>query len=134
MKTPYRFAINKYYKNVDYDHGYYQDYDKDVRKLNSIMDSNTLFPGVLDRGTPLIIRENNRYIVIGIFHEHMQGPQLGQTGTDKDPGIFTRLDAETVDWITNYADWTQDSTCETFTSCSCGIPGKPPHADHWIMK
>ena len=42
----------------------------------------------------------------------------------KGPSMFDRLQPDTVNWIVNYADWTYDSTCYTFTSCSCGIPAR----------
>ena len=42
----------------------------------------------------------------------------------KGPSMFDRLQPDTVNWIVNYADWTQDSTNYTFTSCSCGIPAR----------
>ena len=35
--------------------------------------NNVLFPGVLDRGTPLIIKENGRNTVLGIFHKMISG-------------------------------------------------------------
>ena len=38
------------------------------------------------------------------------------------PAIFDRLYPEVVNWIVETAEWTQDSTCYTFTSCSCGVP------------
>ena len=44
------------------------------------------------------------------------------------------LHPEQVNWITNYADWTQDSSCYSFTSCSCGVPGhqKQHILPHWV--
>ena len=74
-----------------------------------------LFPGLLDRGTPLIIKEHSKWTVIGIFHLHLEEDPI------KGPGIFSRLHPDLVNWITNTAEWTHDSTCETFTACSCGI-------------
>ena len=38
--------------------------------------------------------------------------------------MLDRLYPDILNWIINYADWTRDSTCYTFTSCSCGIPGR----------
>ena len=94
-----------------------------------------LFPGDLDKGTPLVIKEgeDNRNTIIGtqwkkkfmyldlytgIFRELLDHKPEG-------PNLFDRLTADIVNWIVNYADWTQDSNCYTFTSCSCGIPGRP---------
>ena len=83
-----------------------------------------LFPGLLDRGTPLIIKEHSRWTVIGIFHLHLEEDPI------KGPGIFSRLHPDLVNWITNTAEWTHDSTCETFTSCSCGITSPPNSERH----
>ena len=55
--------------------------------------------------------ENEKYTIAGMFLGHLSGPS-----------VFARLYPELVNWVTNYADWTQDSKCSTFTSCSCGIP------------
>ena len=94
------------------------------------------FQGVLDRGTPLIINENGRMTVLGIFKE-----QLPQQATieglpkppDEGPALFNQLDADTVNWIMNNADWTQDSACNTFTSCMCGTEGGPNFDyDEWM--
>ena len=77
---------------------------------------NVLLPGVFDRGTPLIIKENGRNTVLGIFQEHLNADAKG-------PALFTQLYPDSVNWIMNFADWTQDSTCNVFTSCLCGTRG-----------
>ena len=79
-------------------------------------DDNVLFPGVFDRGTPLIINENGRNTVLGIFQEHLNADAKG-------PALFTQLYPDSVNWIMNFADWTQDSACNVFTSCLCGTRG-----------
>lgn len=40
----------------------------------------------------------------------------------KRPLLFHRLYDEVVNWIMETADWTHDSKCNAFTSCSCGRP------------
>ena len=57
--------------------------------------------------------ENNKYTIAGMYLGRL--PQAS---------VFARLYPELVNWVTNYADWTQDSKCSTFTSCSCGIPAR----------
>ena len=85
------------------------------------------FPGFLDRGTPLVITENERHTIVGIFRGHY----LTQDGGDG-PMIFDRLYPEIVNWIVENSDWTWDSSGQLFTSCSCGIsdeeqpPPSPP--------
>ena len=85
--------------------------------------ANQLFPGFLDRGTPLIVKENGKNTVIGMFEKHLtQDPAKG-------PSLFYKLQLDTVHWIFNFADWTQDSNCNfTYTSCMCGAP---PGGDLW---
>ena len=67
----------------------------------------------------MIIKEGRgrRNTIIGMFQGHLSEDTEG-------PSVFGRVSPELVNWITNYADWTQDSSCYTFTSCSCGIPAK----------
>ena len=85
------------------------------------------FPGFLDRGTPLVITENERHTIVGIFRGHY----LTQSGGDG-LMIFDRLYPEIVNWIVENSDWTWDSSGQLFTSCSCGIsdeeqpPASPP--------
>ena len=76
-----------------------------------------LFPGVLDRGSPLIINENGRNTVYGIFQEHLNEDSA------KGPALYSQLNPDSVNWIMNFADWTQDSACNVFTSCLCGTRG-----------
>ena len=82
----------------------------------------------LDRGTPLMVKENGRWTVIGILTntERYQNNQNQQR-----PLYFSKIYPEAFNWIVKHADSTQDSgfdphhnSCETFTSCSCGIVGK----------
>ena len=80
-------------------------------------DPNVLFPGVLDRGSPLIINENGRNTVYGIFQEHLNEDSA------KGPALYSQLNPDSVNWIMNFADWTQDSACNVFTSCLCGTRG-----------
>ena len=83
---------------------------------------NQLFPGYLDRGSPVIAMENERYTIMGMFREYLQQDHRG-------PAIFDRLYPEVVNWIVENSDWTHDSTCSAFTSCTCGVPdGKPAEA------
>ena len=76
-----------------------------------------LFPGHRDRGTPLIVKENGKNTVIGMFEKHLtQDPAKG-------PSLFSKLQLDTINWIINFADWTQDSNCNfTYTSCMCRTP------------
>ena len=77
------------------------------------------FPGYRDKGTPLIIEgEGGRKTVIGMFRE-----QLNEN--DKGPYLFSKIHPDAFNWIANYADWTEDDKCTKYTSCSCGIEGKP---------
>ena len=71
------------------------------------------FPGFLDRGTPLVVRENHKNTIAGIFRENLDQDHRG-------PTIFDRLSPEIVNWIIDNSDWAVDSSCHTFTSCSCG--------------
>ena len=71
------------------------------------------FPGFLDRGTPLVVRENHKNTIAGIFRENLDQNARG-------PTIFDRLYPEIVNWIIDNSDWAVDSSCHTFTSCSCG--------------
>ena len=82
----------------------------------------------LDRGTPLMVKENGRWTVIGILTntERYQNNQ-----NHRRPLYFSKIYPEAFNWIVKHADSTQDSgfdphhnSCETFTSCSCGIVGK----------
>ena len=76
------------------------------------------FPGYLDRGSPLIIDEGGRQTVIGLFKE--------QENAHRDrPNLFLKIHTDAFNWIVKNTDETHDSNCESFTSCSCGIPGKP---------
>ena len=80
------------------------------------------FPGFLDRGTPLVVRENDKNTIAGIFREN-----LDHTST-LGPSVFDRLSSEIVNWITDNSDWAVDSSCYTFTSCTCGqqtVDGEP---------
>ena len=93
-----------------------------VSAANSKSTSNTgpvqAFPGYLDRGTPLIIKEGGRQTVIGLF----QGAENVQSDR---PSLFYKIHPDAFNWIVKKADEVQDSSCESFTSCSCGILGKP---------
>ena len=72
------------------------------------------FPGDLDRGTPLIVEENNKNTIAGIFRENLAQDSI------KGPSVFDRLYPEIVNWIIDNSDWAVDSSCYTFTSCTCG--------------
>ena len=86
-------------------------FEGQVSKSSSYQVANQLFPGELDRGTPVIIKENDRYTVIGdtttanvnqilntchysgMFREHLnQRPWSGKEG----PSMFDRLHPEQV--------------------------------------
>ena len=77
------------------------------------------FPGFLDRGTPLVVRENHKNTIAGIFRENLDQDNRG-------PSVFDRLSPEIVNWIIDNSDWAVDSSCYTFTSCTCGqqTPGQ----------
>ena len=77
------------------------------------------FPGFLDRGTPLVVRENGKNTIAGIFRENLDHNSQG-------PSVFDRLSPEIVNWIIDNSDWAVDSSCYTFTSCTCGqqTPGQ----------
>ena len=70
-----------------------------------------LFPGYLDRGTPLIIQEGGRSTVVGLFHE--------QDNPSNKPTLFSKIHPDVFNWIVKYSDGTHDSRCESFISCSC---------------
>ena len=80
------------------------------------------FPGYYDRGTPLIVNENSRSTIIGMFQENLADGTVLGTGY-KGPAVFNKITPETFTWIVNTADWTQDSSCHTYASCSCGVKG-----------
>ena len=75
--------------------------------------TNVRVPGPLDQGSPLIMQENGRKTIIAMFLRRL--PKVG---------LVAQLSPETINWIYENADWTQESTesnrCTTFTSCSCG--------------
>ena len=75
--------------------------------------TNAKIPGPLDQGTPLIMQENGRSAIIAMFLRRL--PKVG---------LAAQVSPETVNWIYENADWTQESTesnkCTTFTSCACG--------------
>ena len=74
-----------------------------------------LFPGNMDQGTPLVLKENNRHTVIGMFL-HQQ---------DK-CALYAQLSPEVIDWVHRVSDWTQESNCATLTGCACGIMNEDP--------
>ena len=64
------------------------------------------------------MERDERIIILGMFREQLNHRY------DEGPTLLDRLYPDILNWILNYADWTRDSTCYTFTSCSCGIPGR----------
>ena len=79
------------------------------------------YPGSRDIGTPMILERDidmplseERHTIIGMFQE-----QLDEN--DRGPALFSMIDPDAFNWIVTYADWTQDSKCYSYTSCSCGI-------------
>ena len=88
------------------------------------------FPGYLDRGTPIIIEQDRKRTIIGIFQERLNEKYrftswaLGGHHDYTGPYLFSKIDPDAFNWIVNYADWTHDSKCTDYTSCSCGIEGK----------
>ena len=78
--------------------------------------SDQQFPGFLDRGTPLVVEENRVNTIAGIFRENL-------LQTNRGPAVFDRLSPKVVNWIIDNSDWTSDSNCEVFTSCTCGTQG-----------
>ena len=88
---------------------------------NSESTSNTgpvqIFPGYLDQGTPLIIEEGGRQTVIGLF----EGAENVQSDR---PNLFYKIHPDAFNWIVKKADEAHDSSCESYTSCSCGIVGQ----------
>ena len=70
--------------------------------------------GDADMGSPLIMQGNGKHgpkqTLVGIYLEQ----------TDKQVAVLAHLDEETLEWIHNYADWTQDTDCRLFSSCACG--------------
>ena len=81
------------------------------------------FPGYRDMGAPLIVETNGKTTIIGMFQEqldeHGKGPLFSKIS------LFSKIHPDAFNWIVKNSDETQDSNCESFTSCSCGIPGKP---------
>ena len=69
----------------------------------------------MDQGTPLVLKENNRHTVIGMFL-HQQ---------DK-CALYAQLSPEVIDWVHRVSDWTQESNCATLTGCACGIMNEDP--------
>ena len=124
-------CIDKQYGDISQTEFFFED-DHIIYSKPSTTFRRQPFQGVLDRGTPLIINENGRNTVLGIFKE-----QLPQQDTieglppppAEGPALFSQLHADTVNWIMDNADWTQDSACNTFTSCLCGTEGGP-HFDY----
>ena len=128
-------CIDKQYGDISQTEFFFED-DHIIYSKPSTTFRRQPFQGVLDRGTPLIINENGRNTVLGIFKE-----QLPQQDTieglpappDEGPALFNQLDADAVNWIMDNADWTQDSACNTFTSCLCGTEGGPDFDyDEWM--
>ena len=92
---------------------------------------NIELPGDLDEGSPLVIEENGRNTVIGMFLKQMKGP-----------AVYAQITPATSNWIRDNADWTQESSCANnlhsdlhywekenlFTFCGCGTnwPAWPP--------
>ena len=54
--------------------------------------------------------------IAGIFRENL-------LQTNRGPAVFDRLSPKVVNWIIDNSDWTSDSKCEVFTSCTCGTQG-----------
>ena len=128
-------CIDKQYGDISQTEFFFED-DHIIYSKPSTTFRRQPFQGVLDRGTPLIINENGRNTVLGIFKE-----QLPQQDTieglppppAEGPALFSQLHADTVNWIMDNADWTQDSACNTFTSCLCGTEGGPDFDyDEWM--
>ena len=80
-----------------------------VKPVDQVPDDQT-FPGFLDRGTPLVDEENGKNTIVGIFREYL----------DQGVSVYDRLYPEIVNWIIDNSDFAVDSSCTTFTSCSCG--------------
>ena len=82
-------------------------------------DGDVDMPGSLDVGAPMIIHENGRRTIIGMFLKQMQGA-----------AVFNQITPDTFNWIQENADWTQESSCSdpesTFTSCHCGTANSTP--------
>ena len=57
---------------------------------------NTEFPGITDHGTPLVLEENGRATIIGIFLYRLNSPAM-----------YAQIDSAIANWIYDYADWTQ---------------------------
>ena len=88
-----------------------------VKPVDQVPDDQT-FPGFLDRGTPLVDVENGKNTIVGIFREYL----------DQGVSVYDRLYPEIVNWIIDNSDFAVDSSCHTFTSCSCGqgtVDGDP---------
>ena len=110
-------CINKQYESFNEVKTFSYSRDGNTNAVFKTDFDNVLFPGVLDRGTPLIIKENGRNTVLGIFQEQFNEDSA------KGPALFSQLYPDSVNWIMNFADWTQDSACNVFTSCLCGTRG-----------
>ena len=61
---------------------------------------NTEFPGITDHGTPLVLEENGHATIIGIFLYRLNSPAM-----------YAQIDSAIVNWIYDYADWTQAGIC-----------------------
>ena len=128
-------CIDKQYGDISQTEFFFED-DHIIYSKPSTTFRRQPFQGVLDRGTPLIINENGRNTVLGIFKEQLpkQDDIEGLPPPPAEgPALFNQLDADAVNWIMNNADWTQDSACNTFTSCLCGTEGGPNFDyDEWM--
>ena len=104
----------------------YVKYQNDMPGQDDEVD-NIELPGDLDEGSPLVIEENGRNTVIGMFLKQMKGP-----------AVYAQITPATINWIRENADWIQESSCarnpdseyywakeNLFTSCGCGIPNRP---------
>ena len=70
------------------------------------------------KGTPLVVMENRKPTIIGIFHQSFEN--MGEFITDY-LFLYDKINADVFHWIADHADGIYDSSCETFKSCRCGL-------------
>ena len=87
----------------------------------------------ISKGSPLVIDELGKPIIIGMFRENIPGENFVSAKQDTPVHLHDKIDADVFQWITEHADGIHDSRCKRFSSCSCGVEntiGKFSTNDH----
>ena len=64
------------------------------------------------KGSPLIVMENNKPTMIGMFSKLVRSSSTFQ--------LYDKIDADVFQWIVEHADGIYDSECKVYKSCRCG--------------